>query len=230
MANICIIPARGGSKRIPRKNIKNFLGKPIIAYSIEAAINSKLFDEVMVSTDDPEIAEITIKHGASVPFMRSKKKSDDFATLPEVIKEVIEKFQKSRDITFDNICCVLATNPFISDYLLKDSYQKFIDQNGSSLIAVTEHTPPIQRTFEIKNNLLSMVYPEYFNTRTQDLEIRYHDAGSFFWVKNDSFRVYKKGLTDKTIPYILSNEMVQDIDNLSDWKLAELKYKILLNG
>lgn len=230
MANLCIIPARGGSKRIPRKNIKDFLGKPIIAYSVEAAINSKLFDEVMVSTDDAEIADTAKIYGASIPFMRSKKNSDDFATLSKVINEVIEKFHTSRNITFENICCVMATNPFISDYLLKDSYRKFIDQNGSSLIAVTEHTPPIQRTFEIKNNLLSMVYPEYFKTRTQDLEIRYHDAGSFFWVKNDSFKVYKKGVTDKTIPYILSNEMVQDIDNLSDWKLAELKYQILLNG
>ena len=181
----------------------------------------------MVSTDDEEIAKVAIRYGAKVPFIRNDNTANDFATLSEVIGEVIERYRNKKNIKFDNICSIMATYPFISDELLKDSFQKMISLNGSSLIAVSEYNPPIQRAFRIKDNLLSMVYPELFNTRTQDLDLHYQDAGSFFWVKSDSFFKYKKGITDKTIPYILSNEVVQDIDNLSDWRLAELKYKLI---
>jgi len=229
MANIAIIPARGGSKRIPRKNIKSFLGKPIIAYSIEAALKSNLFDEVMVSTDDEEIAEIAIQYGATVPFLRTKKNADDFAVLADVIEEVLEQYEKNNNLKFDTICCIMATNPFINPFLIKDSSEELIKKNGESMIAVTKCNPPIQRTFEIKDGILSFVYPEHFYTRTQDLSTRYYDAGSFFWVRVDAFKIHKKGITNKTIPYVLQDEFVQDIDTMSDWKLAELKYRLMTN-
>jgi len=227
MANLAIIPARGGSKRIPRKNIKPFLGKPIIAYSIEAAIQSNLFDEVMVSTDDIEIAEIAKKYGATVPFLRSSDNANDFAVLADVIEEVLEQYKKNKNLKFDTICCIMATNPFVNPYVIKDSCEKLIKSKGESLIAVTKCNPPIQRTFEIKDGILSFVYPEHFYTRTQDLSAHYFDAGSFFWVKVDAFKIHKKGITNKTIPYILQDEFVQDIDTMSDWKLAELKYRLM---
>ena len=228
MSSLAIIPARGGSKRIPRKNIRDFFGKPIIVYSIEAAISSNLFDEVMVSTDDNEIASIAKQHGAKVPFMRSIINADDFATLPDVIKEVLEKYGEKKRY-FDNICCIMPANPLIKKDIIIDSYDKFKIKNGESMIAVIKSRHHIQKTFQIKNELLSFSFPNYFSKRSQDLDEYYYDAGSFFWVTLKAFTKYKKGITNKTIPYFLDEMKAQDIDNLSDFKLAELKYQIMQN-
>ena len=226
MNNLAIIPARAGSKRIPNKNIKDFFGKPIIHYPLYEALSSKIFSEVMVSTDSFKIAKLSEKSGAKIPFMRSQKNSDDHAILPDVIEEVLSEYKKlGKD--FDNICCIMPTNPFITSNILTDSFKKFKEGNGESMIAVKKINTPIEKTYELKNNMLCPLFKDHFKTRTQDLQPKYSDAGSFFWVTMEAFNEHKKGITNKTIPYILDESKVQDIDNLDDWKLAELKYKLL---
>ena len=226
MNNLAIIPARAGSKRIPNKNIKEFFGKPIIYYPLYEALSSKIFSEVMVSTDSLKIAKLSEKYGAKIPFMRSQKNSDDHAILPDVIEEVLSEYKKlGKD--FDNICCIMPTNPFLTSNILTDSFKKFKEGNGESMIAVKKINTPIEKTYELKNNMLYPLFKDHFKTRTQDLQPKYSDAGSFFWVTTGAFNEHKKGITNKTIPYILDELQVQDIDNLDDWKLAELKYKIL---
>ena len=226
MNNLAIIPARAGSKRIPNKNIKEFFGKPIIYYPLYEALSSKIFSEVMVSTDSLKIAKLSEKSGAKIPFMRSQKNSDDHAILPDVIEEVLSEYKKlGKD--FDNICCIMPTNPFLTSNILTDSFKKFKEGNGESMIAVKKINTPIEKTYELKNNMLYPLFKDHFKTRTQDLQPKYSDAGSFFWVTMGAFNEHKKGITNKTIPYILDESQVQDIDNLDDWKLAELKYKIL---
>lgn len=226
MNNLAIIPARAGSKRIPNKNIKEFFGKPIIYYPLYEALSSKIFSEVMVSTDSLKIAKLSEKYGAKIPFMRSQKNSDDHAILPDVIEEVLSEYKKlGKD--FDNICCIMPTNPFLTSNILTDSFKKFKEGNGESMIAVKKINTPIEKTYELKNNMLYPLFKDHFKTRTQDLQPKYSDAGSFFWVTTAAFNEHKKGITNKTIPYILDESQVQDIDNLDDWKLAELKYKIL---
>ena len=226
MNNLAIIPARAGSKRIPNKNIKDFFGKPIIYYPIYEALSSNIFSEVMVSTDSSKIAKLSEKSGAKIPFIRSQKNSDDHAILPDVIEEVLSEYKKLGKY-FDNICCIMPTNPFITSYILTDSFKKFKEGNGESMIAVKKISTPIEKTYELKNNMLFPLFKDHFKTRTQDLKPKYSDAGSFFWVTMEAFNEYKRGITDQTIPYILDESQVQDIDNLDDWKLAELKYKIL---
>lgn len=224
--NITIIPARGGSKRIPRKNIKDFLGKPIIAYSIEAALQSKLFEEVMVSTDDEEIAEVSKKYGAKIPFMRSKKNADDFATTADVLIEVLTEYKK-RNREFENMCCIYPTAPFVTAKKLIDSFKLMIEKGADSVIPVVKFSYPIQRAFRINDqNLLEYIWPENINKRSQDLEPAYHDAGQFYWYRVDSF-LSKKSLKELVkIPFILKEKEVQDIDNEEDWKLAEMKFKL----
>lgn len=220
--NLCIIPARGGSKRIPRKNIKNFLGKPIIAYSIEAAIKSNLFDEIMVSTDDPEIAEIAKQYGAKVPFLRSGENANDFATLADVIDEVKKHYLKLEK-KFDNICCILPTAPLITVENLKTGYELLISKKADSVRPVVRFSYPIQRAVKLDDNeKVSMFYPEYQNTRSQDLEPAYHDAGQFYWLR---FNAGLRG--DNKFGFEISESLVQDIDTEEDWKMAELKYKSL---
>lgn len=183
MKNIAIIPARGGSKRIPRKNIKPFMGKPIIAYSIEAALQSGLFDEVMVSTDDEEIAEIARRYGAKIPFIRSKENANDYAGLADVIDEVIKNYSLS-GVSYDNWCCLLATAPFVTPSLLNDSYHLFITGGFDTLRPVIRFSYPIQRAFRMDNDgMVSFINPEYISTRTQDLETAFHDAGLFIGVQ-----------------------------------------------
>lgn len=223
---IAIIPARGGSKRIPRKNIKEFLGKPIIAYSIEAAIKSELFDEVMVSTDDEEIAEISKKYGASVPFFRSKDTSNDFATTSDVLLEVLEKY-KSYKKCFNFFCCIYPCAPFITSGKLKVTFDILNKSNSESLIPVVKFSYPIQRAFRIKDEVLNFIYPDSINKRTQDMEEAFHDAGQFYWMKTKAFLQNISLLTDKTMPYILSEKEVQDIDNEEDWSIAEIKIEII---
>lgn len=228
MANLAIIPARGGSKRIPRKNIKFFLGKPIIAYSIEAALKSNIFDEVMVSTDDKEIAEIAIQYGAKVPFLRSNKNSNDHAVLADVIEEAIEVYAKGNK-EFDSICCLLPTAPFVLPKKIKEAYNSLIDNSYDSVFPVLEFSFPIQRSLKIEGNKVAMVWDEHLNTRSQDLDPRYHDSGQFYWIKTDAFLKEKKLYTNNSGAVIISELQAQDIDTITDWQLAEIKYKLMTN-
>lgn len=228
MSNLAIIPARGGSKRIPKKNIKPFLGKPIIAYSIEAALKSEIFDEVMVSTDDPEIVKIALQYGAKVPFLRSNENANDFAVLSDVILEVLNQYANI-DKYYNHVCCLLPTAPFITSKKLQNAYSVFKSKNYDSLFPVLEYSFPIQRSLKIEDNKVKMVWEEHLNTRSQDLEPRYHDSGQFYWVKEDVFLEKKKLLTSNTGSYVISHLEAQDIDTDVDWKLAEMKYKILLD-
>jgi len=222
MKNIAIIPARGGSKRIPRKNIKLFMGKPIIAYSIEAALQSGLFEEVMVSTDDEEIAEIARQYGAKVPFMRSKENSNDYAGLSDVIDEVLNNYS-STGVSYDNWCCLLSTAPFVTSSLLNDSYHSFIIGSFDTLRPIIRFSYPIQRAFRMDDDgAVSFINPEYISTRTQDLEPTFHDAGLFYWgTVNKGFGGNKWGGIE------IDENYCQDIDTESDWELAELKFRML---
>jgi pseudaminic acid cytidylyltransferase len=225
MSSIAIIPARGGSKRIPGKNKKLFLGKPIITYSIEAALQSSLFDEVMVSTDDPEIAEIAKQLGASVPFLRSSETSNDLATLAEVIQEVLATYN-GLNKKFDTVCCVLPTAPFVSSEMLRLAYTKLQDENLEVVFPVVAFSFPIQRALKIKDQLVSMLSPKYMNSRSQDLEERYHDAGQFYILNTNAFQKEQKIYLQLAGAIIASPLKVQDIDTETDWKLAEMKYKL----
>lgn len=226
MKNLAIIPARGGSKRIPRKNIKDFLGKPIIAYSIETAIESGLFSEVMVSTDDNEIAEIAKKYGAKVPFLRSEKTANDFAHIADVITEVLDTY-KSLNQEFDNFCCVFSTAPFIKKVRLKEGLDMMINSNFDSVFPVLKFSYPIQRALKIENEKVSMILPENFNKRSQDLMPAYHDSGQFYWMKTQEFYKQKSLFAENSGAIVLSEKEVQDIDTQEDWEVAEMKYKIL---
>jgi pseudaminic acid cytidylyltransferase len=225
MPNVAIITARGGSKRIPRKNIKDFLGKPIIAYSIETALNSDLFDYVMVSTDDDEIAEVAKKYGAQVPFVRSKQTSDDFTGTADVVIEVLHDLKKIGK-EFINACCIYPTAPFISKQTLNDSYSLLVNEKFDSVFPVCAFSYPIQRALEINESKTTMVWEENLTKRSQDLATRYHDAGQFYWLNIQSFLSAKKLFTQNTGSIILDELQVQDIDNETDWKLAELKYNL----
>lgn len=226
MANLAIIPARGGSKRIPRKNIKNFLGKPIIAYSIEAAINSKLFDEVMVSTDDDEIAEIALRYGAKVPFRRSKKNADDFATTVDVLIEVIE-YYKAQGNTFERVACIYPSAPFTNSNKLKEAFSVLITKGYDAVFPVMPFSYPIQRSLRIKNKKLELFFPEFEKSRSQDLEDAFHDAGQFYLLKTASLIYNKSIFSENTGAIVITELEAQDIDNEIDWKLAEIKYDLL---
>ena len=224
--NICIIPARGGSKRIPKKNIKSFLGMPIIVYSIKAALNSSLFKEVMVSTDDHEIAEIAICNGAKVPFMRSCENSDDYASTISVIKEVISKYELEGK-EFHNICCIYPTAPFVDASVLYKSYSLFKDGSFDSLFPVIRFDYPIQRALVLRNGKYIYNESQYANTRSQDLEDMYHDAGQFYWLTHKMLSSSDSIITENTGALVISGLHGQDIDTFVDWKLAEIKYELL---
>ena len=226
MTNLAIIPARGGSKRIPRKNIKNFLGKPIITYSIEAALNSNLFDEVMVSTDDSEIAEIAIKFGAKVPFFRSEETSNDFATTSDVLIEVLEKY-KTLGKEYDYLTCIYPTSPFISAQKLIEAFNVLQSEELFSVFPVVKFGYPILRSLKMEEGKISMNWPEYINSRSQDLPNSYHDSGQFYIGITTRFLEAKTMFTAKTGAIIIPETEVQDIDNEVDWQLAELKYKLI---
>ena len=228
MRKIAIIPARGGSKRIPRKNIRDFLGKPIIAYSIEIALRSNLFDEVMVSTDDAEIAKIAKSYGATVPFIRSSSSSDDMATTADVIQEVLERYRKDNK-NFAIGCCIYPTAPFVSELNLEKSIKKLIDKDFDTVFPVVKYSYPIQRALKVNQEKMSLFSEEYKNSRSQDLEESYHDAGQFYTFKVSEFLESNNLWTNNTGVIELSEMSVQDVDTENDWKLAELKYK-LLNG
>lgn len=229
MTKICIITARGGSKRIPRKNIKNFCGKPIIAYSIEAAMTSQIFNTVMVSTDDEEIAQIAKQYGAAVPFLRSQENSDGYASTADVIIEVINEYQ-NLGIIFDNICCLYPTAPFVTSSNLREGHEMLYKNNFDSVFSVCTFSSPILRALKISSSKkIDMIWEENINKRSQDLQPTYYDAGQFYWLNTNSFLKDKKLFTNNSGGFIRPEMEVQDIDNYSDWKLAEIKFKILNN-
>lgn len=227
MRRIAIIPARGGSKRIPRKNIKDFCGKPILAYSIEAALSSGVFDVVMVSTDDEEIAEIAKAYGAQVPFLRSAEASGDFATTADVLLEVLAEYENMGQ-TFDMGCCIFPTAPFVTSKKLTDSSEKFSDSTADALFPVVAFDYPTQRAMVIREGNLVFENPKYMNSRSQDLEPHYHDAGQFFFFRVDSFKKNRTALVGEILPLEVSGLEVQDIDNETDWQIAEMKYKLMM--
>jgi pseudaminic acid cytidylyltransferase len=226
--SLAIITARGGSKRMPRKNIRDFLGHPIIKYSIEAAVSANCLDEIMVSTDDREIGAIAEQLGAVVPFYRSEVASNDFASTADVIEEVLLEYQKrGRDFRF--CCCIYPTAPFVSANRLKQCLEMLKDTNSDSVIPVVRFSYPIQRAFKIDAGRLSMIWPENLNARSQDLVPAYHDAGQFYWFSVESFMKQKRLFMKYTVPVEIPESEVQDIDNEEDWKMAEIKYKIINN-
>jgi N-acylneuraminate cytidylyltransferase len=229
MSKLAIIPARGGSKRILRKNIKLFLGKPIIAYSIEAALKSKLFDEVMVSTDDEEIREIALKYGAKVPFLRSETNANDFATTAAVINEVLEVY-KTRNKLFKYCICIYPTAPFVSSNLLIKAFKKLKKDKLDVVFSVLKYGFPIQRAMKInKEDKVEMVDVSKMNIRSQDLESSFHDAGQFYALNVSAFIKKQKLWTNNTGCIEINELEAQDIDTETDWKLAELKYKLFLD-
>ncbi len=228
MNTIAIITARGGSKRIPGKNKKEFCGKPILAYSIEAAVSSGLFDEVMVSTDDEEIAEIARAYGAKIPFYRSAQTSGDYATTNDVLLEVLAEYEK-RGRQFDLAACIYPTAPFVTKEKLQDAWKCLLASDADTLIPVVSFSYPPQRAMIIKNERLVFEYPQYLDSRSQDLEPHYHDVGQFYLFKTDPFFKNRKLMIGNILPFIVPETQVQDIDNQTDWEIAEIKYRFMMS-
>lgn len=226
MSSIAIITARGGSKRIPRKNIKEFCGRPIIEYSIKAALEAGIYEEVMVSTDDDEIAEISRKAGAAVPFLRSERTSNDYATTADVIMEVLDMY-KERGRQFEYISCIYPTAPFITAKKLREGMDKLIDKKGKILMPVVRYSFPPQRSMIMKDGELVLRWPENRNIRSQDLEPFYHDCGQFYCYDVNSFVEQNGQFVDGIIPFEMPDTEVQDIDNIEDWMIAEMKYRLM---
>ena len=225
---VAIIPARGGSKRIPKKNIKLFLGKPIIAYSIEAAIKSNLFDRVIVTTDDEEIATVAKEYGAEIPFLRPKNLADDFTPTVPVIAHAINTLE-SQGCHVDLACCIYATAPFVNEVYLKEGYEKLIQGKRSYVFSATQFSFPIFRAFKMTDtDSVEMFWPENYNTRSQDLPKAYQDAGQFYWGKAEAFLADKPFFCNEASTVILPSYLVQDIDTLEDWEKAEVLYKMLI--
>lgn len=226
MSRIAIIPARGGSKRIPKKNIRPFLGIPVIAYPIKTALKSSLFDEIIVSTDSEEIASIARQYGASVPFMRSSKNADDMATTTDVLMEVITKLQEKNQY-YDEACCLYPVTPLLQIRYLTEAYNKMNQYHYDAAFPVLPYTSPIERALVMKNGKIYYLHPEYKNTRSQDLETTYYDAGQFYWFRPSVLMSKKQLITDNTTAVVLPAIFAQDIDNEDDWLQAEFKYEWL---
>lgn len=225
MKRVCIIPARGGSKRIPRKNIRLFIDKPIIAFSIQSALSCGLFDEVMVSTDDIEIAKVAAEYGAKVPFFRTETNASDTATTVDVLVEVIQQYAKD-GVDFAEICCLYPCAPFVSAEALSNAHQLFSETDVDSLVSVVKYSNPIERALQIKDDRLVFKKPEMAMVRSQDIPVFYYDAGQLYWIKTAAIMEEKRIYTDNTIAFEISELCAHDIDNEVDWQLAELKYKI----
>lgn len=223
MSALAIITARGGSKRIPRKNIRPFAGRPILLYSIEAALSSGLFDEVMVSTEDPEIAQIAQNAGAQVPFLRSRETAGDYASTDDVIREVLDAYA-ARGKTFDAFCCIYPTAPFVTAQKLQTAMEML--READSVMPVVAFSYPVWRGLRLdEQGRLCYRWPEYAAARSQDLEKLYHDCGQFYACRTQAF--LREGTTDtrNMVPLFLPETEVQDIDTLEDWALAEAKYR-----
>jgi N-acylneuraminate cytidylyltransferase len=225
--SIAIIPARGGSKRIPRKNIRDFLGSPIISYPIKAALDSGCFDEVMVSTDDEEIAAVAKKYGAKVPFFRSEENSSDYANTVSVILEVLDQY---RDLgqEFDMGCCIYPTAVFASVDLIGKAKETLLESSElQSVFPVLRFSYPVQRGLKSDNGIVQMVWPEHLNARSQDLEPMYHDSGQFYWYRTADLLEQKRLFMDKSFGIEIPETEAQDMDNFLDWEIAEIKYSRL---
>ncbi len=224
---VAIIPARGGSKRIPRKNIKNFCGKPMIAWSIEAALKSHCFERVIVSTDDQEIADVAKEYGAEVPFMRPAELSDDYAGTISVIKQAIEwliEHQQPPRL----VCCLYATAPFVAVHDIRQGLEQLQQTMATYAFSVTSYPFPIQRAIKItENGRVAMFNPEYFNTRSQDLEEAWHDAGQFYWGTAQAWLEERLIFSEDSVPVKLPRHRVQDIDTPEDWKRAEWLFRAM---
>ncbi len=223
MKSVAIITARGGSKRIPKKNIKDFCGKPIIQYSIEAARECNIFDEIMVSTDDLEIKEIAEKLGAKVPFIRTELTSNDTATTYDVLLEVLQTY-KEMSIEFDYMCCIYPTAPFITAEKLIHGMRMVMSGVADAVLPVVQFSFPPQRGIVLKGDRICYWMPDNELVRSQDLEKIYHDCGQFYCLNVKSFFKEKKIVMQNSLPMVLSELEMQDIDNEEDWKIAELKY------
>lgn len=226
MKNIAIITARGGSKRIPRKNIRDFLGKPIMAYSIEAALQAGCFDEVMVSTEDEEIARIAREAGACVPFLRSRQTASDFATTVEVLLEVLDEYEK-RGSRFEIGCVLYPTAPFVTAKKMREAMRIMQEQEADSVLPMVRYSFPPQRAFVSQGGRISFLYSEFSRTRSQDLEPMYHDCGQFCCFRTEVLRKKKSLVTENTFGLEFPESEVQDIDTLEDWRLAEIKYTMM---
>jgi len=224
---IAVIPARGGSKRIPHKNIRQFVGKPIIAYSIAAAKESGLFDGVVVSTDDPEIAEVACAYGAEVPFLRPKEIADDYTGTNAVVKHALEWFiGEGRAVRY--ACCIYATAPFVSPRYLSDGFHRLVARRSSFAFSVTRFPFAVQRALRLTSEgTVAAMYPEYAGTRSQDLEEAYHDAGQFYWGTSEAFLEGHVLFSPASVGVVLPRYLVQDIDTAEDWEEAELMYRAL---
>ena len=232
MKSAAIITARGGSKRIPGKNIREFCGRPINANSVHAALASGVFDTVMVSTDDEKIAETALRLGAQVPFMRSEKTSDDYATTADVLLEVISRYAdhlglEEGELPFEYGCCIYPTAPFITPERLREAFRKLEASDADTLVPVVRYSYPIQRSMVIWDGYAEMAWPEYAGTRSQDLEPHYHDAGQFYFFRTEAFVRNRVLLGEKMLPLELPDAEVQDIDTPEDFAAAEVKYRIL---
>ncbi|MVM30990.1 pseudaminic acid cytidylyltransferase [Spirosoma sp. HMF4905] len=226
MNNVAIITARGGSKRIPRKNIRPFLGKPIIAYVIDAALQSGLFSEVMVSTDDSEIAEIARNYGASVPFLRTLETADDFATTAQVLTEVLTQYVQQNK-QFSYACCLYPTAPFVTPDLLNRAFSTLIEKQFDTVYPVQQFSFPIQRAVLLRESKVQWFQPEHALTRSQDLEPVYHDAGQFYFFNVNAFQQNQRLITDNSGGIIIPEMAAHDIDTETDWQVAEFKYRLL---
>lgn len=226
MNALAIIPARGGSKRIPRKNVRSFLGKPIMNYSIETALKSHLFAEVMVSTDDEEIARIAQESGASVPFLRSAETANDDAGIAEVLIEVIESYA-AMGRGFDIVCCLLPTAPLIAEPDLRAGLEKLKAGSFDSVFPVTRFPYPIGRSLRMEGDRVLMNWPDNYPKRSQDLPLAFHDCGQFYWLRVDRFLKARRVFTENSGAIELPTTRVQDIDTEDDWRMCELKYKLL---
>ena len=225
--NICVIPARGGSKRIPRKNIKLFHGKPMIAWSIQAAIEAECFDRIIVSTDDDEIATVSEQYGAEIPFMRPAELADDFATTVDVMKHSVQALQNNSDKAL-TLCCLYATAPFTTATDLRQAYDLFIEEPVDYVFSAASFAFPVQRAIRMNpDNRVSMLIPEHRLTRSQDLEPMYHDAGQFYWGSDKAFEEARPFFSERSKAFILPRYRVQDIDDREDWERAELMMRVL---
>lgn len=227
---LAIIPARGGSKRIPRKNIKLFCGRPMIAWSIDAARASGLFDHIVVSTDDIEISAVAKAYGAEVPFMRPAALSDDHTGTSSVVAHAIQWYRAQGDMP-DLVCCIYATAPFVSAADLQRGLKMLADSGSDFAFSVTSFAFPIQRAIKLtEEGRVQMFQPEHFNTRSQDLEEAFHDAGQFYWGRAAAWIADKPIFSTDTVPVILPRHRVQDIDTPEDWERAEWMFKALQTG
>lgn len=225
--NVAIITARGGSKRIPKKNIKKFMGRPLIGYSIEAALKSELFKEVMVSTDSEEIAQVAKEWGAQVPFKRSEKNSDDLSGTADVLLEVLETYKLQGQV-YDSFCCLYPTAPFVTATKLKESYELFKKNQSDFCVAIAEYPYPVQRRLGLDSSgRIEFSCPEFLSKRSQDLESFYHDVGQFYWGRTEALERYKNLFGGSCVGYVVPSLESQDIDNTQDWEVAEFKYRYL---